>query len=80
MAQLPTPEDAARTVLDICRELDLRPGQPLPGGPIWHRTVGSRRLTQEEFGIGIDRAVELGWFEKSADGNHLLTEAGFKEM
>lgn len=80
MAELPTPDDAARTLLAICRELDLRPKQPLPGAPIWHRTVGRQRLTREEFSIGIERAVELGWFEKSADGNHVLTEAGFKEM
>lgn len=80
MAELPTPEDAARTLLAVCRELDLRPGNPLPGGPIWHRTVGRGRLKQEEFNQGIDRAVEQGWFEKTDDGRHLLTEVGFKAM
>lgn len=79
MAELPAPDDAARTLLAVCRDLNLRPGDPLPGHPIWHRTVGSLRLTQEEFKNGIDRAVELGWFERN-NGGHVLTAAGFKEM
>ncbi len=76
LAQRPPSDAAARTLLTVCRKLDLKPGNPLPGQPIWHQTVGAQRLTQSEFDAGINRAVELGWFEKAADGNHVLTEAG----
>ncbi len=80
MAELPTPDDAARTILAACRELKLRPEDALPAGPIHYRTVVKGNLTQEEFRNGIDRCMELGWFEKTDDGRDLLTKTGFKEM
>jgi len=80
MAKLPTPDDAARTILAVCRELNLRPEDAFPGKPIYYRTVVKGNLTQEEFRNGVDRCRALGWFEKTNDGRDLLTETGFKEM
>ncbi len=79
MAELPTPEDAARTLLAVCREMGLRPTNPIPAQPLWHQTVGSRRLTQEEFDNGVDQCMERGWFERTENGRDVLTEAGFSE-
>ena len=80
MAQLSTPDDAARTVLDMCSESNLRPGDALPLQPFWLRAQQRQTLTSEELGAGVERGVELGWFELADNDRCLLTEAGFSEM
>ena len=66
MANLPTPEDSARDVLDMCSALHLRPGHALPLRPLWQKGL-ERGLTGEELAVGIKKGTEFGWFE-SSDG------------
>ena len=79
MAQLPTPEKAARAVLEICAALQLRPGHALPLRALHQRAI-KQGLTGDELVDGIEKGVEFGWFEASDGDAQFLTDAGFTEM
>lgn len=80
MAELPTPEVAARKVLDVCSEFKVRPGNALPERPLQHRLLVQGVLTSDELAGGVNYGKEQGWFEETDDGRLLLTEAGFSAM
>ena len=80
MAELPTPDDAARIVLDMCGQSHMQIGHALNLKAIWLQCQKRQSLTSEQLSGGFDRGVELGWFTKTDGGRLLLTEAGFKEM
>lgn len=80
MAAVPTPEEAARTILRIFTErFDARPGSVLRSNN-FIATIGDFGLTAQEFNAGLAYAVKQGWIEIQSDGySYKITEAGFKE-
>ena len=79
LAEPPAPEEPARVLLELCDALNLRPGHALPLRALLHRGI-QQRLTGTEIADGIEKGVELGWFELSGRDTHSLTDAGFAEL
>ncbi len=79
MAELPTPEESARMVLNIYRGFGTRPGEGLM---TQHFLDGALKqgLNTQELLDGLVYGEGQGWFENGPNGLILLTEAGFKEI
>lgn len=78
MASIPTPEETAVEILTIfVSQFRLRAGGVLSVNnflSVWH----TRGLVAEDFGPGMEHAVEQGWVEIQPDGTDFkLTDSGF---
>lgn len=79
MAKLPTPEESARVVLQIYAHFNSRPGHVLHLRNFM-AVAADRRLQENDVISGLEKGVELGWFEEAGGGSFRLTDAGFDEM
>jgi hypothetical protein len=79
MAQLPTPDDLARLVLQVFEHFDRRPGEMLRANN-FVAIAAKRGVRLTDLVAGIERGVELGWLEGSLEETVKLTEAGYAAM
>ncbi len=79
MAELPTPEQSAREVLNIFAHYHIRPGQALQDR-IFVLQADERHIAHGDLVRGVDRGVELGWFERGPRDSLTLTASGFAQM
>lgn len=78
MSSLPTPEDAARLILDVFVRFNTRPGEGLQiGSFIRPFSTGGFRVS--DFDDGAKYAEEQGWIEVKSSTFVGLTESGFDE-
>lgn len=63
MPALPTPEDHAKKILEICvYHYKAKPGHSVPMQSVYFALIQDEK-TAENLEPGIQRAVELGWLE-----------------
>ncbi len=79
MADIRTPESAARVILGMFQSHNARPGEAVLPGAVWQLTIASR-LSQEEADGGLQYGLPQGWFKRAPMDALQLTQAGFAEM
>jgi hypothetical protein len=79
MAQLPTPEQAARKILDQFRFGNIRAGEIIMRGAL-ETTAQKEGLRASDVVAGLNYAVNIGWVDVSNPSFVRLTAAGFGEM
>lgn len=79
MSSLPTPEDAARRILDIFVKFNTRPQEGLRA-PALMGAFNGDLFRNVDLAQGLEYAAEKGWTEyNSRSGFCRLTESGFEE-
>ena len=79
MADVHTPESAARVILGLFQSHNARPPEAVLPGALGQLTVAGV-LSSDEVDAGVQFGIGQGWFEKGPKGALRLTEAGFAEM
>lgn len=79
MATLPTDEDCARRVLQVCTEhFKMRAGSTIRTNNLMAYSAGHDFRT-EDLNCGMAYAITQGWIESLPDDAYRLTEVGFDE-
>lgn len=79
MAELPTPEESGRAVLQIYEHFGTRPGEGLLPQNFLVR-IFAMKLRKDDLVNGLEYGVEAGWFESGPNDMMILTDAGFAEI
>lgn len=79
MADVRTPESAARVILGMFHSHNHRPGESVLPGALGQLTVAGTLLS-DEVDDGLQYGLAQGWFEKGPKGALRLTQAGFAEI
>lgn len=79
MAQLPTPEESARTILQQFRTENIRAGEILMRGSV-EINAQKNGLRASDVEAGLKHAVDRGWIDISDPRFVRLTEIGFGEL
>ncbi|HEX8527023.1 hypothetical protein [Allosphingosinicella sp.] len=79
MAQLPTPEENGRTVLQIYAHFGSRPGEVLRSNN-FVAVAARRRIPIADIQDGLEFALEAGWIEETENGSLRLTDEGYSAM
>ncbi len=76
MAAIPSDEECARSVLEIFRGANQRPGEALPLQYVQNRFPGGRA---DDLDRGLRYCRRQGWLSPVDDWGYAITEQGFKE-
>lgn len=79
MANLPTPEDSARSILAIFKEHNPRPGSALANHQL-QLSFTVQFGTPDEYLAGLKHGGDVGRFTPSSRQTVVLTDAGFAAM
>ena len=79
MADVRTPESAARVILDMFQSHNARPGEAVLSGALGQLTVAGL-LPSDGVDDGLGFGLAQGWFENGPNGALRLTEAGFAKL
>ena len=79
MADVRTPESAARVILDMFQSHNACPGEVVLPGALGQLTVAGLLLS-DRVDDGLGYGLEQGWFENGPNGALRLTEAGFAKI
>ena len=79
MADVRTPEIAARVILEMFRSHNARAGEAILPGAVGQLTVAGF-LSSDEAEGGVRYGLAQGWFEEAPMDALRLTKAGFAEI
>ena len=79
MADVRTPESAARVILGMFQSHNQRPGEAVLPGALGQLTVAGA-LSSDEADEGLQYGLAQGWFGKGPQSALRLTQAGFAEI
>ena len=79
MADVRTPESAARVILGMFQSHNAGPGEAVLPGAVGQLTIAGL-LSQDEADGGLQYGLAQGWFERAPMDALRLTQAGFAEM
>ncbi len=79
MADVRTPESAARVILGLFQSHNARPPEAVLPGALGQLTVAGL-LPSDGVDDGLGYGLGQGWFESGPRGAVRLTEAGFAEI
>ena len=79
MADVRTPESAARVILRLFQSHNAGPGEAVLPGAVGQLTVAGV-LSSDEAEGGVRYGLAQGWFEEAPMDALRLTKAGFAEM
>ena len=79
MANVRTPESAARVILGMFQSHHTQPGEAVLPGAVGQLVVAGV-LSSEEAEGGVQYGSAQGWFEEAPMDALRLTEAGFAEI
>lgn len=76
MADVHSPESAARVILSLFQRINGHPGEAVLAGALGQLAVEGA-LPSDMIDDGLHYGMEQGWFEPGPNGAVRLTEAGF---